>query len=50
MRAVLIMLGGIVALAAIVLGILALMHKVNVSVALVVLFIAMAMIEIGKKL
>ncbi len=50
MKAILIMLGGVVAIAALVLGILAMMHKVNTGVAILVLFIALAMISIGKGL
>lgn len=50
MRAALTIISCVLALVALVLCILALMHKVNVSVALVVLFVAIAMIEIGKSL
>lgn len=50
MKAILIMLGGVVALAALVLGILAIMHKVNVSAAVITLLIALVMISIGRGL
>lgn len=50
MKAVLIMLGGVVALAALVVAILAIMHKAKLSVAVILLFIALAMINIGRGL
>ena len=50
MKAILILLGGVAALVALVLGILAIMHKANTSAAVIVLLIALAMISIGKGL
>lgn len=50
MRAILIMLGGLLALVSLVLGVLALLGKAKPSVAVILLLVALSMISVGKGL
>ena len=50
MRAILIIFGGLIALAALVLGVLSILGKVKPSIAVITLFVALAMISAGKSL